>query len=204
MAGTPRSLLSKIRIGAWIAVGIAVVAAIAVYLGNVQQANHQSARISIGGPFELVSHTGDAFSSDTLKGRPYLMFFGFTHCPDICPTTLQELSTHLNGLGPRADEITPLFVTVDPERDTAENMKSYLTSFDPRIIGLTGTKEQIARVAKLYRAFFEKVEGEDGGYSMNHTASVLLFDRQGQLVSTLNWEEKPKVRQAKLEKLLTR
>ena len=163
-----------------------------------------SETFQIGGPFELTDHTGALYSSENLKGRPHLIFFGFTHCPDICPTTLQELSTHLGELGARADAIVPIFITVDPSRDTPEKLGSYLAAFDKRIIGLSGSEDEIAKVAKLYRAFYEKVPSESGGYSMNHAASVYMFDRDGRFVSTLSWQEKPVVRQAKLEKLTRR
>jgi len=209
--GTKKSDLgSKLRIGLWIAVGVAALAGLAVLLGEVQRGawlgGTRSAVFRIHEPFTLTTQKGEQFSSESLKGHPYMVFFGYTHCPDICPTTLQEVSTHLADLGDKAGQLKVLFITVDPARDTAENLASYLSSFDSRIIGLTGSEAQIRHVAKLYHAYFEKVEpsGDSDDYAMNHTASVYLFDRSGKLVSTLNWQEKASVRQAKLEKLLTR
>lgn len=206
MTTNNKNPMAKLRFGLWIAAAVAAIAGLAVLMGEVQRQKQLAAptgqSIRIGGEFELTDHNAKRFSSEALKGRPYLVFFGFTHCPDICPTTLQELTNHLSDLGPKADELTPLFISVDPARDTPENLKSYLSSFDKRIIGLTGTEDEIKRVATLFRAYYEKVKAADGDYSMNHTASVYLFDRTGALVSTLNWQEKPATRQAKLEKLL--
>jgi protein SCO1 len=121
-----------------------------------------------------------------LKGRPFLVFFGFTHCPDVCPTTLFEVSEILRALGPDADRTRALFITVDPERDTPAVMKDYLSSFDPHLSGLTGNAAEIAAVAKVYRVYFKKVLLDQGGYTMDHTAIVYLMDRDGRFVSPFN------------------
>lgn len=201
-----RSALSKIRLILWGLVALAAVVSGAVILGNLQQSARQGLELPgaarLGGDFTLTRTNGEPFSSDELKGHPYLIFFGFTHCPDICPTTLLEVSKHLDALGEAARDLKVLFISVDPERDTPELLAQYMSSFDPRITALTGTPEQIAKVAKLYRAFYEKVPEEGGGYSVNHTASVFLFDGEGRLRSTLSWQEDAATREAKIRRLI--
>jgi protein SCO1 len=141
---------------------------------------------AIGGPFKLVDQNGQIVTDQDLKGRPFLVFFGFTHCPDVCPTTLFEVSEILRALGPDADRTRALFITVDPERDTPAVMKDYLSSFDPHLSGLTGNAAEIAAVAKVYRVYFKKVPLDQGGYTMDHTAIVYLMDRDGRFVSPFN------------------
>ena len=141
---------------------------------------------AIGGPFTLTDQNGRPVSDQDFKGKPFLVFFGFTHCPDVCPTTLFEISEILRTLGPDADRIHALFVTVDPERDTPAVMKDYLSSFDPHLSGLTGDPSAIAAVAKAYRVYFKKVPLDQGGYTMDHTAIVYLMDKNGRFVSPFN------------------
>src|SRR6266550_1252630 len=138
---------------------------------------------AVGGPFHLEDQNGKPVSDQDLKGRPFLVFFGFTHCPDICPTTLFEVSEVLRALGPDADRTRALFITVDPERDTPAVIKDYLSSFDPHLSGLTGDPAAIAAVAKAYRVYFEKVPLDQSGYTMDHTAIVYLMDKAGRFVS---------------------
>ena len=140
---------------------------------------------SIGGPFKLIDQNGQTVTEQDLKGRPFLVFFGFTHCPDVCPTTLFEASEILHALGPDADRTRALFITVDPERDTPAVMKDYLSSFDPHLSGLTGNPAEVAAVAKAYRVYFKKVP-QEGGYTMDHTAIVYLMDKTGRFVSPFN------------------
>jgi protein SCO1 len=201
--------LRIIRLVAWGAVALVALVAGAFMLGELQQAARQGASLPgaarIGGAFELTDQDGKSFSSEQLKGRPHIVFFGFTHCPDICPTTLLELSKLLESLGEDADKLGVLFITVDPARDTPENLKSYLASFDPRITGLTGTSDQIKKVTNLYRAVYEKVPSADGtDYTMNHTASVYLIDRSGALSSTLAWGEDAETQRKKLLRLVAK
>ena len=141
---------------------------------------------AIGGPFKLTNQDGQAVTDQDLKGHPFLVFFGFTHCPDVCPTTLFEVSEILRALGPDANRTRALFITVDPERDTPAVMKDYLSSFDPHLSGLTGDPEAIAAVAKAYRVYFKRVPLEQGGYTMDHTAIVYLMDKTGRFVSPFN------------------
>ncbi len=202
------TLLARLRFALWGLVALAAVIAGALVLGHMQEAARQGASlpgaVRIGGEFELIDQNGKAFSSERLKAKPHAVFFGFTHCPDICPTTLYEMTKHLEALGSKANDLAVLFITVDPARDTPEQLNKYLSAFDSRIIGLSGSEAQVADVTKKYRIVAEKVGTSDGGYTMNHTATVFLFDGKGTLVSTLSWEEDEKTRQAKLDRLAER
>ena len=146
----------------------------------------QSGPSGIGGPFTLVDQNGATVSERDFAGKPYLMFFGFTHCPDVCPTTLQQISDVLAVLGPKADTLKVAFVSVDPERDTPESLKTYLSSFDPRIVGLTGSPEQVAAAIKTFRAYAKKVPSQGGDYTMEHTALVYLMDARNGFVGAVN------------------
>lgn len=141
---------------------------------------------TVGGPFSLIDQNGEAFTDHDLKGRNFLVFFGFTHCPDVCPTTLFEISEILRRIDPKAEQPAALFITVDPERDTPAALKDYLSSFDPHIRGLTGSAEAIAAVAKAYHVYIKKVPLEGGDYTMDHTAIVYLMDKDGRFVSPVN------------------
>lgn len=139
----------------------------------------------IGGPFELVEMTGAPVTEKSLIGKPTAIFFGFTYCPEVCPTTLMELTSALKTLGPEADELNVVFVSVDPARDTPEQMKLYLSNFDPRIRGFTGTPEAIAEAAKAYRVYYREVPVEGGTYTVDHSSSVYLFDADGRFVEPI-------------------
>jgi protein SCO1/2 len=158
-------------------------------------------RVPIGGPFELTSQDGARVSSESLKGKPSAIFFGFTHCPEVCPTTLFDLTQDLEAMGADAAKLNVVFITVDPERDTPDLMKTYLSSFDPRIVGLTGTESEIAAVAKEYKVYFKKV-ATDNGYTMDHTATIFLMDRNGDFVGSSNFQEPEQVRRDKLRRLV--
>ncbi|MDR3407290.1 MAG: SCO family protein [Methylovirgula sp.] len=157
---------------------------------------------AIGGPFRLASSNGGEATDADFKGHPFLVFFGYTHCPDICPTELFQLSQMLKAAGPDKP-LKVLFITVDPERDTAPVLKQYLASFDSRIIGLTGTRAQIAAVEKEYRVYARKEPSADGkSYAMDHTAIIYLMDKQGQFVSAFDIERPPLVAAEDLETYL--
>jgi protein SCO1/2 len=157
---------------------------------------------AIGGPFKLTDQNGQTISDQDLKGHPFLVFFGFTHCPDVCPTTLFEVSEILRALGPDADRVRALFITVDPERDTPALMKDYLSSFDPRLAGLTGEPAAVTAVAKAYRVYFKKVPLDQGGYTMDHTAIVYLMDKDGRFVSPFSLKRTTDAAAADLRKYL--
>jgi len=142
--------------------------------------------VPIGGAFTLVDENGQTVTDQTYRGKWLLVFFGFTHCPDVCPTALNDIALTLDQLGPLAERIQPLFVTVDPERDTAEVMKDYTDAFHPSIVGLTGTSEQIAQVAKTYRVYYQKVpqgDGQDGEYTMDHSGITYVMTPDGKFAS---------------------
>jgi protein SCO1/2 len=150
-----------------------------------------AAPAAIGGPFQLTDQAGQAVTDQNLKGRPTLIFFGFTHCPDVCPTSLFEISEVLRALGKDADKVNAYFVSVDPERDTAAAMKDYLSSFDPHLKGLTGNPEAVTKVLSAYRVYAKKVPLKDGDYTMDHTALVYLMDKDGRFVAPFNLKRSP-------------
>ena len=157
---------------------------------------------TIGGSFRLTDQNGRTVSDQDLKGHPFLVFFGFTHCPDVCPTTLFEVSEILRSLGPDANGTRALFITVDPERDTPAVMKDYLSNFDPHLWGLTGDPAAVAAVAKTYRVYYKKVPLDDGGYTMDHTAIVYLMDRNGRFVAPFNLKRSAEAAAADLRRYL--
>lgn len=156
-----------------------------------------------GGPFRLTDQTGATLSDADLKGRPFAVFFGFTHCPEVCPTTLWEMSQALAALGPDADRLRVLFVTVDPERDRPEMLQQYLQSFDRRITGLTGSPDEIAAVARSYRVYWRKVPTADGDYTMDHSAMVYLMDAEGRFTDTIAYGTPEPERLAALHRLIS-
>jgi protein SCO1/2 len=172
-----------------------------LFVGPPKQGQDWPGAASVGGPFQLAAHDGTRVSSEGLKGKPYAIFFGFTHCPDICPTKLLELTNLMKDLGPAADRLQVLFVTVDPERDTVALLKQYLSAFDGRIKGLTGTSAEIADVAKAFRVYYKRIEAKSGDYSMDHTATVYLMDARGAFAGTLAFDESPATQLAKLKRL---
>jgi protein SCO1/2 len=146
---------------------------------------------AIGGPFKLTDQDGKLITDQDMKGKPLLVFFGYTHCPDICPTTLFELSEVLHAMGKDADGVNALFITVDPDRDTAAVMKDYLSSFDPHLRGATGSQQQIDAVEKEYRVYAKKVPTKNGDYSMDHSAVVYLMDKDGRFVAPFKLKRRP-------------
>ncbi|MGD9924895.1 MAG: SCO family protein [Pseudorhodoplanes sp.] len=157
---------------------------------------------AIGGPFRLVDQNGAVVTQDDLKGKPSLIFFGFTHCPDICPTALFDMTQVYKALGRDGDKLRAFFVTVDPERDTPEILKEYLSSFDPRLRGLTGDTAAVAAMEKAYRVYSKKVPLEAGGYTMDHTALVYLMDKEGRFVAPFNLKRKPEAAATELKRYL--
>jgi len=191
-----RSLL--LPLGIFLVAALTLLVTLLLLVPGPQQAQ---SRVPIGGPFKLTSHEGKPFTDENLKGKPFAVFFGFTHCPEVCPTTLYDLTQDLAALGKDADKLNVAFITVDPARDTQELMKTYLSSFDPRIVGLTGTEEEIAAVAKAYKVYFRKVPTESD-YTMDHTATIFLMDSKGEFFGTSNFQEPQDTRRAKLKQLI--
>ncbi|PPD45533.1 MAG: SCO family protein [Methylocystis sp.] len=156
---------------------------------------------AIGGPFQLTAHTGQQVSEKDLLGRPFLVFFGYTHCPDVCHTTLFEMSEILRAMGPQA-KIGAVFVTVDPERDTTETLREYLSNFDSRIIGLTGPRAQLEPMLRGYRIYAKRAGGKDEDYAVDHTTVVYLMDKNGRYVSSFDVGRKPEEAARELERYL--
>lgn len=151
--------------------------------------------------FRLSDHEGDEVGPETLIGNPSMVFFGFTYCPDVCPTTLSDISGWLEDLGEDAEGMNVVFITDDPERDTVEAMAEYVSYFHPSIRGWTGPEGEIARAARDFRARYERVPTDGGDYTMNHTASVFLFDATGRFTTMIDYHEPrefavPKIRRA--------
>ena len=156
---------------------------------------------AIGGPFRLEAGGGRVVTDADLRGAPFLVFFGYTHCPDVCPTTLFQLSEVLRALGPEA-KFKVLFITVDPERDRPELMQHYSESFDPRIIGLSGDRASIDNVIAAYRVYARKAPGANGEYTMDHSAVIYLMDRDGKFLRAFNLERPPEQAASELKPLL--
>ncbi len=184
----------------------AFLAGLVIFLGVILFASQYqglgSGPSAIGGPFKLIDDNGKPITDQDMKGRPFLVFFGYRHCPDICPTTLFEMSEVMRALGQDADRIGALFITVDPERDTPAMMKDYLSSFDPHLRGLTGDRQAIDAVEKAYRVYAKKVPTDNGDYSMDHTALVYLMDKQGRFVAPFKLNRKPEEAAADLRRYL--
>ncbi|MCX2697778.1 MULTISPECIES: SCO family protein [Ochrobactrum] len=163
--------------------------------------DRNAANEPFGGPFNLVTMDGKPFTEKDLRATPSAIFFGFTHCPDVCPTTLYELDGYLKQLGPEAADIKAYFISVDPERDTQEIMKTYVSNVSDRIIGITGTPENVADVVKSFHIYAKKVPTEDGEYTVDHTASVFLLDKGGRFRGTIAYQENPDTALEKLKNL---
>jgi protein SCO1 len=157
---------------------------------------------AIGGPFHLVDQNGKAVTEADLIGKWSLVYFGYTHCPDACPTALNDIAIALDELGPKREAVRPVFITVDPERDTAEALKAYVTSFDAPILALTGSAEQIAQAAKSYRVYYAKHPEAGGDYSMDHSSVIYVMDPQGRFTASFTHESTPEQIAERLKKLL--
>jgi protein SCO1 len=185
--------MQTLRVIRWAAIAAIVILLAAVAFVILQRGN--------GAALALTSMQGERVALP-LQGKPSAMFFGFTHCPDVCPTTMQDVADTLVAAGDVAKDFRVFFITVDPNRDTPDLMKSYLAAFDPRLVGLTGTEQDIQAVMKTFGIVAEKV-GEGDNYTFNHTASVLLLDAQGRLAGTFSSSDNADDRLAKLKRLLS-
>jgi protein SCO1/2 len=193
-----------VRIVLWVLVGLALVAFAFLMLRPAPRPVVQSQPLelsSIGGPFTLTGSDGKPFASATLAGKPYAIFFGFTHCPDVCPTTLARMVRLRQQLGAGDRPFEILFVTVDPERDGPAEVGKYAELFDSPVTGLTGSPAQIEQVKKQFGIFSQEVPDGSGGYSVDHTATVLLFDREGKFTATIAPEEQDSAALAKLKRI---
>jgi len=189
--------MRSVRIVLWGVVAAAIVAFAGVtgwqwWESRQPPTAQESGRAAISGDFSLVDHTGKPVSDEEFRGRWLLTFFGFTHCPDVCPTTLNQVALIMDELRATADQVQPLFFTVDPERDTPKAMAEYVSVFHPRIIGLTGTPEQVKQAARNYRIYFAKVaqEGAPDGYTMDHSAYLYLMNPEGEFETVFSHDDK--------------
>ena len=202
-ATPPKSPLKTIRLLLWVLVAVAAVAFLVLQMRSRERpAPSQDFSASIGGPFTLTAPDGSTVTDRTLKGRPFALFFGFTRCPDVCPTTLARLAKLRKALGPDGNKLQIVFVSVDPEADKPADIGHYIGLFDTPIVGLTGTPAQIADIAKAYRIVYENVPQDGGNYTIDHTATVFLMDRDGRLQSTLDMKEDDAAALAKLRRLI--
>lgn len=195
--------LRRVRLILWIAVAITAAAVAALFVLSPKPQSDTSAsewKTGVGGPFTLVGTDGQPFPSSRLAGKPFAIFFGFTNCPDVCPTTLARL-VKLRAQTGSADKLSIVFVTVDPERDGPAQVANYVKLFNAPVIGLTGSPAQIAQVKKQFAIFSEKHAGDGSNYSVDHTATVLLFDRAGQLQATIAPDEPDSSALDKLKRL---
>jgi cytochrome oxidase Cu insertion factor (SCO1/SenC/PrrC family) len=172
------------RIFAATVLGLALIlGGVALYAGRTLSGGGAGVAL-VGGPFQLTDQDGKSVTEKDLLGKHVLMFFGYTYCPDVCPTELQIITAALQQMGSEADGIRPVFVTIDPARDTPKAMKDYLANFDPRFMGLTGTDAQIAQVAKAYRVYYAKVENKQDpqSYLMDHSSIIYLMGPDGRFL----------------------
>ena len=179
--------MRRLRLGLWALAGLAAIAGVVIALnppppGSKAPLSRETSIASIGGPFTLTGSDGKPFASSHLLGNPAAIFFGFTRCPDVCPTTMLEMKEVMRKLGPDADKVQVLFVTLDPERDTQQVLAQYVPAFDPRFLGLFGDSATTLKTAKEFKVFYEKRPGSSpGAYTIDHTAASFVFDRKGRL-----------------------
>ena len=193
--------MKTIRILLWVLVALGVAGMALLLLRQPVSETAQSTSVKLGGPFTLTGADGQTFSSTRLAGKPYAIFFGFTHCPDVCPTTLARMVKLRRQLGAGSEPFRIVFVTVDPERDTVAEMRNYLSLFPDPIIGLTGTQARIDHVKRQFGIFSQKVPDDAGGYTVDHSSGVLLFDRTGAFIATISPEENDAAALAKLKRI---
>lgn len=189
-----------LRYGLW--VGIATLLLFLVFTYVAGRQNKEPEGVQLGMPFNLIDQNGAPITEAAFKGHPSALFFGFTHCPEVCPTTLFEMAGWLKTLGDEGKDLRVFFISVDPERDTPEVMKGYTTAFTDRITGITGKPEEVEKLVKSWRIYAKKVPTENGDYTMDHTASVMLLDSDARLKSTLDYKESPDVALKKLRLLI--
>ena len=199
----PKSPLKTVRLLLWALVAVAAIAFLVLQMRSRDvPAPAQDFSASIGGPFTLTAPDGSTVTDRTLRGKPFALFFGFTRCPDVCPTTLARLAKLRKAIGANGDKLQIVFVSVDAEADKPADIGRYIALFDTPIVGLTGTPAQIAEIAKAYRIVYEKVPQDGGNYTVEHTATVFLMDRDGRLQSTLDAKENDEAALAKLRRLV--
>ena len=201
MIRSPRYVLAAVLLGGLVILGAAVLLGLEHH-DTPRGAAGTLLATAIGGPFNLVDQDGKTVTDAALKGKWSLVYFGYTHCPDACPTALNDIAIALDELGPKRAEVRPVFITVDPERDTPEVLKAYVTSFDAPILALSGTREEIAQAAKSYRVYYAKHPEAGGDYSMDHSSIIYVMDPQGRFTASFTHENSPEEIAERLKKLL--
>lgn len=196
--------LAALAIGGFLVGGLAALAFVPGLFERVAPSPVTVGRALVGGPFSLTDHKGRRVTEKDFAGRHMLVLFGFTFCPDVCPSGLQVMSAALDKLGKKAETITPIFISLDPERDTPEQLAQYVASFHPRLVGLTGTLEEVDKAAKAYRVFYKKVRDEKStaAYTIDHTALIYLMGPDGNYVAHFNHATSPDTLAERLGKLL--
>lgn len=172
-----------------VATSVLVVVALGVWfaIAGGSERNGRIGGLPLGGAFSLTNQLGETVTDEAMRGRYMLIYFGYSFCPDVCPAALQVMSQALDHLGKRARRVAPVFITIDPERDTPDHLKLYLENFHPRMLGLTGTPEQIKKVAKAYRVYYRRVDSpETTNYLMDHTSVYYLIGPKGTFVTHFN------------------
>ena len=181
---TRRTLIAVLAVAVLVLCGTWLTIAVTIHRSATETAD-TSSNAAIGGPFTLIDTRGKTVTDQTYRGKWMLVYFGYTFCPDACPTTLNNISAALEKLGSEADEIEPLFITVDPKRDTPQVMSDYLKSFDTRIVGLTGSKFQTDAAAHAYRVYVSAQKSDGDDYLVDHSAYIYVMDPQGKFVSVI-------------------
>jgi len=194
----PRGIL----IALWVAAAAALIGVTGMWIATRNEPGGVAAGQKLGGTFELTDDSGAPITDAALRGKPSALFFGFTHCPDVCPTTLAEMAGWSDALGEDAEKIGFYFMTVDPERDTPAQLHDYISAFDADITGITGEPEKVRETLDDFHVYYRKVETEAGDYTMDHTASVYLLDAEGRLAGTISFQESGESAVAKLKGLL--
>jgi len=200
-----KSGLARLRLWLWAIVAVAAAAAGALYLMPREKpapTPAESYASAFGGSFDMIDQNGKSVTDKSLRGKPYAIFFGFTRCPDVCPTTLSRMAALRKQLGADGDKFEIIFVSVDRGHDKAKDIGEYVKLFNTPIIGLTGSDAQIARIVKAFHVYYAKVPIEGGDYTIDHTASVFLMDRDGKFVATIDHKEGQQVALDKLKRLI--
>lgn len=194
--------MKLLRYALWALVAAATTFATVLFVQQREGTVTLLPEIKLGAPFALVDQNNAPITEAALAGKPFVMFFGFTHCPEVCPTTLYELTGYFDTLGNDTKDVRAFFVSIDPERDTPEVMKEYISSF-PRVTGITGNTAEVEKLKNAWKVYSKKVPLEGGGYTMDHTASLFLVKADGSLMGTIAYGEKSETALAKLKRLGT-
>jgi protein SCO1/2 len=200
-ANSRRFVLAAVLLGGLVIMGAGVLLALA-HRDTPRGAAGTLLASAIGGPFRLVDQNGKTVTDADLKGKWSLVYFGYTHCPDACPTALNDIAIALDQLGPKREAVRSVFITVDPERDTPEVLKEYVASFDAAILALSGSAEEIARAAKGYRVYYAKHPEPGGDYSMDHSSVIYVMDPEGRFTASFTHQSTPEEIAERLKKLL--